>query len=69
MPYKWHKTVRIFDFAKITFSEIGGDFPNATPFIDNFNINIKVEFSIIKKPFHNLNYKIALTSYLLLIYV
>ena len=22
MTYKWHKTVRIFDFAKITFNEI-----------------------------------------------
>jgi hypothetical protein len=21
MPYKWHKTVRIFDFAKISFNE------------------------------------------------
>ena len=21
MPYKWHKTVRIFEFAKISFNE------------------------------------------------
>lgn len=43
MPYKWHKTVRIFDFAKIPFNEIGGIFI-MHPIYTKLNINIKDTF-------------------------